>query len=103
MRPSSNFMSASSQQLNISRAQFKRISTATTTLVKSRAGKLLSVTINSRAIGTATIYDNIVASGTIIAIINLALADSYLSYSTKFSIGLTVVTSAAADLTVAYE
>ena len=43
--------------------QYSNISTATTTLVKTGAGILSSITINTTAAGTITIYDSLTGAG----------------------------------------
>lgn len=82
---------------------FSHISTATTTVVKSGAGVLAGVTINTTAAGAITIYDNTAASGTVIAILKASVGEGeYLTSGIVFGTGLTVVTAAASDVTVAY-
>jgi hypothetical protein len=83
---------------------FTNITTATTTTVKSGDGVLKSIVINAAvANGVITIYDNTAASGTLIGTITLpaTLLDSQyvLPYGVRFSTGLTIVTSAATNLT----
>lgn len=86
---------------------FSHISTSTTTTVKSGAGTLKGVTVNTlgTVASTCTIYDNTTATGTIIAVINtLALGGSF-TYDIKFSTGLTIVTTGtvAPDITVSFK
>lgn len=87
---------------------FSNITTATTTTSKSGKGFLHSVTINTFvASATITIFDNTAASGSKIATITLpstitSLGPITLMYNVAFSTGLTVVTSGATDITVAY-
>lgn len=78
---------------------------AATTTVKSGAGFLKRISINRTANGTATIYDNITATGT--PIINLAATNgtspTTLEYGFNFTTGLTIVTTGASlDLSVLY-
>src|SRR5262245_1014847 len=81
---------------------FSNITSATTTAVKSGAGVLRRLTINTTAAGAITIYDNTAASGTKIATLpSSAVVGSY-EYGIKFTTGLTIVTAAASDVTVAY-
>lgn len=85
---------------------FSNISTNTTTTVKSGAGTLHSIVINT--LGTAdtiTVYDNTAGSGTKIATINAALSQSTLIYDVAFATGLTLVTAGttAPDITVTYK
>lgn len=87
---------------------FLNIAGAATTVVKTGAGKLHSIIINKPvATGVITIYDNTAASGTKIGTITnpatLLQQQVVISYTTLgFSTGLTIVTSAADDLTVIY-
>lgn len=80
----------------------------TTTLVKTGAGFLHALAINTPAVnGVITIYDNVAASGTKIATITqpAALTDGAqtIIYDIEFSTGLTILTATAAqDLTVSY-
>lgn len=82
------------------------IATNTTTTIKSGAGALHSITINTVGIGnTATIYDNTAGSGTVLAVIATAIAGpTTLYYDVAFATGLTVVTASGspADITVSY-
>lgn len=92
----------------VSGASFLNIAGAATTLVKTGAGTLLSIVINKPvALGVITIYDSLTAANTKIATITnpAALLQQQLSlpYNLKFTTGLTVVTSAADDITVIYK
>lgn len=82
------------------------ISTNTTTLVKSGAGILSSIAINTKGASsnTATVYDSLTGTGTILAVIDTTASIGTIQYNLKFSIGLTVVTATgtAANLTVMY-
>lgn len=81
-----------------------RINTATTTVVKSGAGVLHTITVGTGGAGsTATVYDNTAGSGTVIAALTTATQIS-LTLDVGFSTGLTVVTVGATppDLTVSY-
>lgn len=88
---------------------FRNITSATTTAVKSGSGKVNAIIINTPvANGVITVYDNTAASGTKIGTITLpatVLADvgKVVKYECSFNTGLTVVTSAATDITVVYE
>lgn len=92
----------------VSGYSYGRMSTATTTTFKSGAGFFHTLNVNRAiATGTITIYDNTVASGTIIALITFGaavLSDPPLLalYDVAFTTGLTIITSAATDLTVSY-
>ncbi len=78
--------------------------TATTT-VKSGAGVLYSVTINTKGLtNTLTCYDNTAASGTKIAIISTIDGSETLTYNLAFATGLTCISAGGtgADYTVSY-
>lgn len=83
------------------------ITTDATTTVKSGAGILGSVCVNTVASGeTITIYDNTAASGTKIGTITSGSGQfpSCETFNAKFYTGLTVVTgTAAGDLTVLWK
>lgn len=84
---------------------FSNISTNATTTVKSGAGILHSLVINTRgATTTATVYDNTAGSGTKIGTIDTTLSTTSFTYDLKFSTGLTIVTAGTtpADITVTY-
>lgn len=85
---------------------FANITTSTTTTVKSGAGVLHIVNINTKGTvaSTTTIYDNTAGSGSKIGIIDsLTLAGAF-QYDIAFATGLTLVTTGtvAPDLTVSY-
>ena len=92
-------------------SSFNNITTATTTTVKSGAGKLYAICFNKNVNNaTVTIYDNTAASGTLIGTITETLgggADAPKGCSRYngmiFNTGLTIVTSAATDITVLYK
>jgi hypothetical protein len=81
---------------------FNNIKTATTTVVKTGAGVLNKVVINTTAAGTITIYDNTSAAGATIATIAVSAIGPVFMYDLAFTLGLTVVTAAASDITVTY-
>ena len=84
---------------------YSNITTATTTTVKSGSGGLRAIIVNTAvASATITIYDSLTASGTKIGTITLGLTaiPLVIPYDIAFNTGLTVVTSGAIDLTVAY-
>lgn len=82
----------------------KRMSTATTTTIRSGPGTLRRVVVNKglTSAGTVTLYDNTDASGDIIAILTIpvAMEPRAVIYELEFNKGLTVVTSLAFDLTI---
>jgi hypothetical protein len=82
------------------------ITTATTTLVKSGAGLLHGITVNSLGTVASTIevYDALTATGTPLAIIDSLTLSGQFVYDLNFTTGLTLVTTGtvAPNLTVAY-
>jgi len=82
------------------------ITTATTTVVKSGAGVLHLVNVNTKGTvaSTVTVYDNTAASGTKLATIDSLNLSGPFQYDVSFVTGLTVVTTgtAAPDITVSY-
>lgn len=91
-----------------SQMTYNNISTATTTTIKSGSGFFHALIINKHvATGVITIYDSTTATGTKIATITAGatvLTDPPITaiYDLKFTNGLTIVTSAAENLTVLY-
>jgi hypothetical protein len=91
--------------------KYTHISTATTTTVKSGAGLLYAICWNKAVnAATDTIYDNTAASGTEIGIVTEVVGGGAgfpfgcTRYNgMQFNTGLTIVTSAASDLTVLYK
>lgn len=82
---------------------YSNITSATTTVVKTGAGILHSITVNTTTAFTITVYDNTSAAGTKIATIAASPAiGSTFTYDVSFSTGLTIVTAGASDLTVSY-
>jgi hypothetical protein len=80
----------------------RNISTATTTVVKPGPGILKSITVNTTAAGTITVYDNTAASGTKIATLKASIVEGTYQYDVFCGTGLTVVTAAASDVTVSF-
>lgn len=88
--------------------KFLNITTDTTTTVKSGAGVLHTITVNTaNASSVITVYDSTAASGTKIATITLPASGGVpvtLQYDAIFQNGLTVVTTVlASDFTVSYD
>lgn len=88
--------------------QYTNIVSATTTTVKSGSGTLHRIIFNKKvASGVVTMYDNTAASGAKIGTITnpATLLDNAqeLTYSVGFTNGLTIVTSAADDITVVWD
>ena len=91
-----------------SASSYAHLNSTGTTTIKSGAGILRRVVINTKGTGsnTFTIYDNTSGSGTVIAAIDTANGVScHFEYNVAFSTGLTVVdaTGTSADITVIYE
>lgn len=80
------------------------ITTSTTTVVKSGAGALHLVTINAlgTVASTVTIYDNTAGSGTKLGTINSLTLSGSFYYDVAFATGLTIVTTGAPDISVAW-
>jgi len=90
-----------------SSGSYRNIAGAATTVVKSGAGILKCLTINTPvSLGVITIYDNTTATGTKIATITNPLAllqgCQTLAYNVNFTVGLTIVTSLGDNITVCY-
>lgn len=84
------------------RFSFSYISTATTTVIRTGAGLLHTITVNGGTAGTIIAYDNTSAAGTIIASFDSTNALETYTFDVSFSTGLTIITSAATKLTVSY-
>lgn len=84
------------------RFSYANITSATTTTVKSGAGFLHAITINTTAAGTITIYDNTAGSGTKIGTLKASIGEQTFTLNVSFGTGLTLVTAAASDVTVSY-
>lgn len=85
---------------------FSNLAANATTTVKSGAGLLRSITINTKGASsnTITVYDNTAASGTKIATIDSTVTYGTLLYDLSFATGLTIIiaTGTAPDITVSY-
>jgi len=91
-----------------SASSYAHLNSTGTTTIKSGAGILRRVVVNTYGSGsnTFTIYDNTSGSGTVIAAIDTVNGVSgHFEYNVAFSTGLTVVdaTGTSADITVIYE
>lgn len=83
---------------------YKHISTNATTLVKTGEGFLHSISVNTAGgTDTATVYDSITGSGTIIGILSCTTPTTHF-LDVGFATGLTIVTagSTAPSITVSY-
>ena len=75
------------------------ISTATTTLVATGRGVLKRIVLGETAAGAITVYDNITATGTVLAVLKASIAESTYEIGASFSVGCTIVTAGASKLT----
>lgn len=85
---------------------YVKLSSSTTVTLKNSPGKLHRVIVNGlgSSTPTVTIYDNIAASGTPVAIIDTSNKVGSIEYQIDLNTGLTVVTSATVgDITLVYE
>jgi hypothetical protein len=84
------------------RNSYNRISSATTTQVKTGAGLLHAIVVNTTAAGTIGLIDN--TSGTTVNIGQLksSITEGTYIYDLAFTAGLRIVTGAASDITVIY-
>jgi|ERR1035441_2163090 hypothetical protein len=90
-----------------SQPDYYHIASAGTFVLKRSDGILHRITINSPTSCTITFYDNTTNSGNVIAVVTSTAGSSplpfYMEYNVTFYTGLTIVTSATIDITVAYE
>jgi hypothetical protein len=84
-------------------SSFQNITSATTTTVKSGAGILRSIAVNTTAAGTITVYDNTSAAGTKIGTLKTSIVEGTYLTNIRFQTGLTIVTGAASDVTACFE
>lgn len=80
---------------------YRNITTNTTTLVKTGAGILKSITVNTTAAGTIGIFDAVTATNPI-GTLKASVAEGTYEFNIGFGTGLTIVTGAASDITVSY-
>ena len=96
-----------SQQYPLPTAQeflYLGIPTTSTTLVKSGAGVLHLINVNTKGTvaSTVTIYDGLSATGTVIGIIDSLNLSGPFQFDVVFNTGLTIVTTGAPNITVSY-
>jgi hypothetical protein len=84
---------------------FVHITTATTAVVKNAPGVIFDLIVNTLAAGTITIYNNTAASGAVLAVITVPATGNpfFIEYEANMTVGITVVTSVAMDVTVTYK
>ena len=82
---------------------YENMSVAGTYTLKPAMGYLHTLTVNTTAAGTITIYDNAsAASGKKIATLKSSIAEQTFIFDLEFSKGLTIVLAAASDVTVSF-
>lgn len=84
---------------------YRNITTAGTTVVRTGAGKLKRITVNTPGtLSQLVLYDSVTGSGTKIGTVNTVLGQLSLQYDIGVTNGLTIVTTGTvpADLTVVY-
>ena len=79
------------------------ITTATTTLVKTGAGILRGIQVNTTAAGTIGVFDGLTAVNPIGTLKASVVEGTYFQVPARLKTGLTIVTGAASDITVFYE
>lgn len=88
---------------NITQTTIDSPSSAYSGIVKSGAGFLGSIIINSTAAGTVTIYDGIKVTGaTKIGVMKASIAEGVYQYNCKFTTGLFIITGTNTNLTAIY-
>ena len=81
---------------------FENVGLAGTYVLKSGAGFLHTLTINTTSAGAITLYNNTSAAGKKIAIIKASVAEQTFVYDINFNVGLTMVLAGASDVTVSF-
>lgn len=84
------------------RFTYNFITTGATTLVKTGAGFLHTIVVTGGTAGTIIVYDNVTGTSPIIASFSSTNAIATYTFDVSFVTGLTIVTSAATQLTVSY-
>ena len=79
---------------------YTHISTAATTVIKTGRGVLHSIVVNTTAAGAITVDDAASATTPNIAIMKASIAEGTYIFDCAFTVGLTIVTAAASDITV---
>ena len=75
---------------------------STLSQVKTGAGYLHAIIVNSAAAGAITVYDGTSTSGTKIATLKASVAEGTYMYNVKFSTGLRVEMASNPNITVSY-
>lgn len=74
----------------------------TAAAVKTGAGVLHAIVVNSTAAGTISVFDNSAASGTTIATLKASIGEASYRFDAAFATGLTVVLAGASNVTIVY-
>ena len=94
------------QRVNTASFAYAHISTAATTTVKSGAGDLHSISVNTKGTvaSTITVFDSTTGSGTVIGVIDSLNLSGAFVLDVAFATGRTIVTTGtvAPDLTVSF-
>jgi len=83
--------------------QWVNIASATTTVVKAGRGVLRRIIVNNVVASTISVYNHPTGASNPIAVIGASAPIASLPYDLEFSLGLTIVTAGASNLTVVYE
>jgi len=78
------------------------IATATTTQVKTGAGFLKGIVINTTAAGAISIIDGTSGSVVNMGLLKSSVVEGTYEYNIAFTVGLRIITAAASDITVVY-
>ena len=78
------------------------ISTATTTTIKTGAGRIRQIRVVGGTLGNVTVYDNTAGSGTVLVPTVSPDKGQVLLEDAKFNTGLTIVTAAATLVVVTW-
>lgn len=81
---------------------FTRITTATTTLVKTGEGITPGIFVEAALAGAVTVYDSLAASGSNPLILPIGTVAGFHQFPLKFSVGLTVVTAGPDRISVGF-
>lgn len=85
---------------------FTHIASAATTVIAGATTKFATITVNTTAAGTITIYNAATSatcsSSNVVAVLKSNVVEGSYDYYTKLSTGLVVVTAAASDVTVVW-
>jgi len=81
---------------------YRFIGTATTTTLVTGPGVLIAIIVGKATTGTVTVYDNTAGSGTVITQFGTGTGTFGFQIGARYSNGLTVVTTAADNITLIY-